>query len=431
MGVASVALGACAPIAPYRGAAPAPGSITAFSPRGTSALPGGWSLRGTDPLRHFLGELVPPPGAESLVVIVYGDNRPGYHMEARSVEWGAIRAITWRNPKGIARGLLFLPLFLVEAVVPALDGPRDLIAAFGKRPGGGGERRVLAGIERLGRADLVISTGDAVFDGRRGRLWEDYVRRLGPLRERVAYLAAPGNHERTYDAEAAASWSAAVMTPAEPGKLWYAVDVPAANARLVFLDSNALADPRENYPAPLETALAEEQLAWLDSVLAAPAGRRFVIFHHPLISAGHYTRDWGGDAPDDPVGRRRARLFELFGRYRVTAVFSGHEHLYQRVEVKREGGGGTWLVTTAGGGSPRYTVDRRAAAGELARPLPPGLTVDRASAFMRREYHVCRVVLPLDPAASSAVRMDAYKIGWTGAPEPMDRLEMASPQEAR
>src|SRR5262249_17522680 len=158
-----------------------------------------------------------------------------------------------------------------------LDGPRDAFDLWRKVPTGGGEVRVLKSLAAQPNADLVVSSGDLVTFGDRGKLWEIFAARHGQLRTRVPFLAAPGNHEKTADSRARASWGSVMGRPAAGRHLWYALDVPAANARFVFLDSNALRDSSR-----AGIALADEQLAWADSVLAAGPRRRFVVLHHPF-----------------------------------------------------------------------------------------------------------------------------------------------------
>lgn len=418
---------ACAPLGPYRGPTPAPGAITAFATGATEQRSGGVTLSGADPSRHYLGEISAPPGADSLVLLVYGDNRPGFYLESHPVEYHAVKHVAVAEPENLARGLLLFPVLVVEAILPALDGPRDLIGAlFTHRPTGGGERRVMAGMERVGRADVIVSAGDIVFNGQRGRLWHDFARRSTAMRQRSLYLAAPGNHEAVHDPTAEASWNAVVMNTARPGKNWYAVDAPRAGARFVFLDSNVLADPHDYMADSIQTPYADEQLAWADSVLATGPRLKFLVFHHPIVSAGHYINDWGTPA----AAARRARLFALCLKHEVAAVLVGHEHLYQRVFVKGPSGKGFWHVTTGGGGSPLYAIDRSEAEAEWAKPLPEGCSLERSTMRASRVYHFCRMALPLG-APSSDVRLDAYRVSWGGNPQRLESIPLTAPQETR
>jgi len=408
-------LSGCAPIALYRGPVPAPGAITAFTGGAQPHVVAG----STDAVRHFLGALETPRGAASVVVLIYGDNRPGGRMEAHPRLLRAVRKMSLRNPYKLGRGLLALPVFLVSAIVPTFDGPRDFLVLLTRVPTGGAETRVRKSLEAQPLGDLVISAGDLVTWGDRGRLWEHYVARHAALRSRTLYLAAPGNHERTADPTARANWASAMGPPARERRFWYALDAPFADARFVFLDSNALLDPGPGEAA----ALAEEQLAWADSVLAAGPRRRFVILHHPLLSGGHYRNAWRSHHPESAVARRRARLLEMCAARHVTAIFAGHEHMYQRVFVETADGG-FWHVTSAGGGSPLYPLDPEIHDLELAKPLPEGLRVAPASVNGRSVFHFCRLVLPRGEAGGQPLALEVLRVHGGGRTEVMDRIDL-------
>jgi hypothetical protein len=366
----------------------------------------------------------PTAAAESAVVIVYGDNRPGMHVETWSWGYQSVRRLAIARPSTWVPGLVALPVFLVRAVLPPFDGPQDLVTVFTKRPYAGAEKPVLAAATRALPADAVISTGDVVTDGRRGRHYEDFVARHDSLRRAVPYLASPGNHERTWAEQGQANWDAAIGRPARPARNWFAADVGDGLARFVFLDSNVLTDARRNYPDSLEESLSREQLAWADSALASPARYRFLVFHHPIFSSGHYRRDWGTDAGREPAWQRRRELLEICRRRNVTAVLTGHEHLYQRLFVRTEGGG-FWHVTTGGAGSPLYPIVAGNRDQELARPQPEGMTVERSSVFGKKAYHYCRLVLPRSDAAPP--RLESWSVRGSRT-ELLDRFELTAPE---
>jgi 3',5'-cyclic AMP phosphodiesterase CpdA len=65
------------------------------------------------------------------------------------------------------------------------------------------------------------------------------------------------------------------------------------------------------------------QLNWIENSLQNSKSRwKICYFHHPLYSDG---RTHGPDLD------LRARLAPIFKRYGVNAVFSGHEHVYERL----------------------------------------------------------------------------------------------------
>ena len=84
------------------------------------------------------------------------------------------------------------------------------------------------------------------------------------------------------------------------------------NVRFFALDSN-LMDPK--------------QLAWIDqSLKASPDDWKICYFHHPLYS------DAGRHGPTIDL---RVVLEPLFVKYGVNVVFSGHDHVYERLRPQR------------------------------------------------------------------------------------------------
>lgn len=87
------------------------------------------------------------------------------------------------------------------------------------------------------------------------------------------------------------------------------------------------------------TYLDKPQLDWLDGQLAACDSEwRIAFFHHPLYSSGGTH----GSALES-----RAVLEPLFVKYGVSAVFSGHDHFYERIKPQK--GGIVYWVSGAGG----------------------------------------------------------------------------------
>jgi len=108
---------------------------------------------------------------------------------------------------------------------------------------------------------------------------------------------------------------------------WYSQRV--GGALIVVLDSNRPQDP--------------EQLAWLESELAASQDRWIIAaMHHPPYSAGYH-----GSSEDV-----REAFVPLFEKYGVDLVLAGHDHDYQRsipiadITYVVAGGGGAVLRPT-------------------------------------------------------------------------------------
>lgn len=99
----------------------------------------------------------------------------------------------------------------------------------------------------------------------------------------------------------------------------------------------ALLPNRVRFFALDTTALDDTQMAWLERELRkSDADWQICFFHHPLYSSGRYGWQWW----------IRRTLEPVLAKYKVDAVFSGHEHLYERlvpqlgVQYFISGGGG-------------------------------------------------------------------------------------------
>ena len=163
---------------------------------------------------------------------------------------------------------------------------------------------------------FVLMLGDNLYD-------DDYTNEFSipykPLLDRgVKFYAALGNHDRDLEIH---------FKPFNMGDVdRYAFD--QGNARFAALNSNHPGDPL--------------QLKWLDEVYADAGTKwRIAFFHHPLYSSGQHAAE-----SRDVI---RPGLEPALTRNHVDVVFSGHEHLYERIKPQHEvkyfvsGGGGRYL----------------------------------------------------------------------------------------
>jgi hypothetical protein len=85
--------------------------------------------------------------------------------------------------------------------------------------------------------------------------------------------------------------------------------------------------------------LDKPQLDWLEKELSSStAAWKVLFFHHPLYSSGNTH----GSALES-----RAILEPLFVKHGVSVVFSGHDHIYERIKPQK--GGIVYWVSGAGG----------------------------------------------------------------------------------
>jgi len=180
--------------------------------------------------------------------------------------------------------------------------------------------------------EFVLQSGDLVSDGKNPAQWDQFTQITQPLRNaHIAYYPARGNHD------VGAYYPKFVTEPFDSGdkvnKLYYAFT--RHGNRFIIVDSMGDYDPRS------------KQYAWLVSELTKAqktAVNTFVMFHEGPFSVGPH-----GSTPE-----AQQYLHPLFVKYKPTAVFCGHDHLYYRT-VRN---GVTYLVT-GGGGAPPYKPENK------------------------------------------------------------------------
>jgi 3',5'-cyclic AMP phosphodiesterase CpdA len=107
------------------------------------------------------------------------------------------------------------------------------------------------------------------------------------------------------------------------GRLYYSLKAPKQSVRFFMLDST--------YPDP-------EQIKWLeDELKGAGEDWKIPVLHHPLYSSGERH---GSDL------RLREVLEPLFIQNNVSAVLTGHDHIYERVKPQK---GIVYFVAGSGG----------------------------------------------------------------------------------
>ena len=149
--------------------------------------------------------------------------------------------------------------------------------------------------------DFVIMLGDNIYGGHSPR---DFQRKFEqpykPLLDAgVKFYASLGNHDDPNDERLYKPFNMG-------GERYYAFR--KGDVAFFALDSNYM-DPK--------------QLQWVEENLRSSQGKwKICYFHHPLYNDGR------SHGPDTDL---RSQLVPLFERYGVNAVFSGHEHVYERI----------------------------------------------------------------------------------------------------
>ena len=182
-----------------------------------------------------------------------------------------------------------------------------------------GHRKIVTVIRKL-QPEFVIHMGDLISqDGLKawGKWWFEPT---APLVRNTPIFPCWGNTEVSHQKE---NWRRIFALPGN--ETWY--EFTWGNARFIALYS---------------FGKTREQTAFLEKTLADAAKKDqfvFVYFHVPPYSSGPYGRR--------QEGKRYWKTWcPLLEKYKVTAVFHGHEHCYEHAVVN-----GVHYVITGGGGA--------------------------------------------------------------------------------
>src|SRR5262245_3337351 len=190
--------------------------------------------------------------------------------------------------------------------------------------------------------EFVMMLGDNMYGSQRPA---DFVQKFEKpykalLDAGVKFYACLGNHDNT---------SNDGYAPFNMGGQRY-YTYARSHVRFFVLDSNAL-DPA--------------QVAWTEAALNdAKEPWKIVYFHHPLYSDG------GRHGPSVDL---RVVLEPLFVKYGVQAVYSGHDHIYERFKPQK---GIIYFVSGAGG---------QLRKGDLRRSSNTAAGFDQDQSFMLNE----------------------------------------------
>jgi len=186
----------------------------------------------------------------------------------------------------------------------------------------GGIQQSVRNIAKIGPG-LVFAVGDLVSscDGKSGcegkiNSWKNI---LGALMPKT--YPAMGNHDRTGKGKADELWQKLFALPANgpPGFSELAYSLDFENSHFVVLNSEK----------PEEHVINKTQRDWLEGNLAAnKKDNTFIFFHEPAYPVSSKI-----DESLDAESGDRDALWNILVRHKVTAVFSGHEHIHSRRQV--------------------------------------------------------------------------------------------------
>lgn len=167
----------------------------------------------------------------------------------------------------------------------------------------------------LHKPEATFHTGDLNSSGKTQKEYDNFLQIISPLCQISRFFPARGNHEKDL--------SLFLQNfPYLNGSSYYTVFQDGI--RFIILDS------------VLDLSPGSEQFNWLQKQLKEDIPT-LLILHHPVFSSGEHSDELG------------LQLFlpELLQKSSVKAVFSAHDHNYERSEFK-----GITYIVTGGGGAP-------------------------------------------------------------------------------
>lgn len=156
----------------------------------------------------------------------------------------------------------------------------------------------------------VIHTGDLVNDFGNEEQKAIYKRLMDQIDPSIPVFVVPGNHDiRGWTAEKRDRYVEFVGYDRFSEKV--------GDCALIGFDSNCIRDNA--------VKAEEEQFVWLEEELKRAQGSRhiFLFCHCPVAMFALNEPDGHNNFPKE----KRARYIELFSRYGVEGIFSGHSHL--------------------------------------------------------------------------------------------------------
>ncbi|MGE5179626.1 MAG: metallophosphoesterase family protein [Bacteroidota bacterium] len=323
-----------------------------------------------DSARRYLGRLRDGYTADTLNVILIGDNRPGYRTTRLAPQLLTIRRGLSLNPIRIGKALITIPYAIVKGLWPDLGLFRDIPPLVQSMPTWGREHQVLQAV--MAKLDTlksdgrtvaaVINTGDLVYDGSRPAHWERFLRITRPLSSRVPYFAVAGNHEKTWTVDGLANWRAATGLPIGGDRMYYCFDSADGWMRFIALDSNPITMPGVHWSKDVQVKYSKEEVDWMVARLKEHRGPAFVFIHSPPFSAGAHRDEW----ESDPVMRsRRDEIITAMHKAGISVLAAGHEHAYERALLTFPDGSVMVNVVQGGAGAPLHPLPAADQAAQL------------------------------------------------------------------
>lgn len=193
---------------------------------------------------------------------------------------------------------------------------------------------------------FVVMLGDMVQLSDVGRVskneaeerWKQFTETIFPLSSQIPWYAVVGNHDETDQENSLEVYRKIWTLPYNGGNEedWF-------NETLYWFDfGNSLFLVLNTEEPGYENSISVQEYFWIQKILEekGPRYRHIFIFSHkPIMGSNRKI-----------VMPKEMDLHELFLKNKVTAVFSGHDHLYCKIEKE-----GIRYFISGGAGSPLYS----------------------------------------------------------------------------
>ena len=233
------------------------------------------------------------------------------------------------------------------------DNESFAFVVYGDSRTGTTTHRTIVNITQQLSPDFVLHTGDFVATGSNAAEWNTFRQISGPLLYRQPspglasyFYPSFGNHE-TNSGQAGADLYFSVFNYTPINQYYYSFDYRNTHVISLYVTDTWTPSDFEPGSGQYEWLLNDLQTADSDPAIKW----KFVFFHAPVFSC----------ISSHGCGRDIQRvLMPLFDRYKVTAVFNGDDHSYERMgpltNYSRNPKGTAYIIA-AGAGASLYAID--------------------------------------------------------------------------
>lgn len=269
---------------------------------------------------------------------------------------------------------------------PAAGLPMDVVFYGDSRSGPTAHQRVVTEVQKHS-PEIVFESGDLVPNGTYAQYLSEFFPVVKDLVATTPFMPAPGNHDNLSNLPT--NYGAIFPSPGQSGQWLPYYSFTCGNAMFIALNSNDI------------TGTA--QLGFLTGRLKAAAADRSVThvlvwFHHSAYSPGTH-----GDNLD--VQNTWVPLFND-PKNKVTAVFSGHDHLYARLKDTSS----VLYVVSGGAGADLYADTGRTRATKIVSK----------SAYNFVSLHIAGKTLSGTAFDDTGTQIDTFSVTKSDPPPPSD-----------